>query len=136
MNPYWSVIKTLTPILLLTAALLIGYFYGHHEGALAGQATLAEYQRTEAQAIAHAENAAQEAQAQADAAIIMQQQRALDDAQTAAAQRAVIVSAQDAKLQSLQAQLHAIPSTDKAAATWLGALPSSIQKALNAPGGR
>lgn len=127
--------RILAGILLLIGCTAGGYFYGHHEGTLAGAASLAQYKAVQAQANATAWNAGQQAQQQADAAQLAQQQKALADAQTAATAREAVVTAQAAKVQSLESALQAIPSTDKAAATWLGPLPPSIQKALNAPGG-
>ena len=127
--------RILAGVALLLACLFGGYFYGHHEGTRAGAAALAQYKTAQAQANAAAWNAGQQEQQQADAAQLAQQQKALADAQAAAMAREAIVTAQAAKMQSLEAALHAIPSTDKAAATWLGPLPPSIQQALNAPGG-
>lgn len=122
-------------IFLLIACSISSYFYGHHEGSRAGAATLAQYKAAQAQANADAWNAGQQAQQQADAAQLARQQKALADAQAAATAREAVVTAQAAKVQSLEAGLRAIPSTDKNAATWLGPLPPSIQQALNAPGG-
>lgn len=127
--------RILAGVLLLLACLLGGYFYGHHEGTRAGAAALAQYKTAQAQANAAAWNAGQQAQQQADVAQLAQQQKALADAQAAATAREAVVTAQATKMQSLETALHAIPSTDKAAATWLGPLPPSIQQALNAPGG-
>lgn len=122
-------------VVLLLACLFVGYFYGHHEGSLAGTAALAQYKAAQAQANAAAWNAGQEAQQQADAEQLAQQRQALADAQAAATAREAIVTAQAARVRSLESSLHAIPPTDQAATTWLGPLPPSIQRALNAPGG-
>lgn len=127
--------RILAGVVLLLACLLGGYFYGHHEGTRAGVAALAQYKSAQAQANAAAWNAGQQEQQQADTAQLAQQQKALADAQAAATAREAVVTAQAAKVQSLEAALRAIPSTDKAAATWMGPLPPSIQQALNAPGG-
>lgn len=127
--------RILAGVVLLIGCALGGYFYGHHEGSLAGTAALAQYKAAQAQANAAAWNAGQEAQQQADAEQLAQQRQALADAQAAATAREAIVTAQAARVRSLESSLHAIPSTDKAAATWLGPLPPSIQQALNAPGG-
>lgn len=133
MTPFLS--RILAGIVLLISCTFAGFFYGHHEGTQSGAAALAQYKTAQAQANAAAWNAGQQAQQQADAAQLTQQQKALDDAQAAATAREAVVTAQATKMQSLEAELHAIPSTDKAAATWLGPLPPSIQQALNAPGG-
>ena len=127
--------RILAGVVLLLACLVGGYFYGHHEGTLAGTAALAQYKAAQAQANAAAWDAGQQAQQRADAAQLAQQRQALADAQAAAATREAVVTAQATRVQSLEAALRAIPSTDKAAATWLGPLPPSIQQALNAPGG-
>jgi hypothetical protein len=127
-------IKIVGGIGLLLSCLIGGFLYGHHVGSLAGDEALANYQAAQSQAIAQASKAAQQAQAQADAATLAQQQKALADAQTAATAREAVVTAQAARVQSLQSALHAIPSSDQAATTWLGPLPTSIQQALNAPG--
>jgi multidrug resistance efflux pump len=126
--------RILAGVVLLIACTLGGYMYGHHEGTLAGAATLSQYKTAQAQAIAQATTAAQQAQAQADAATLAQQQKALADAQSAATAREAVVTAQAARVQSLQSTLRAIPPSDQSAVTWLGPLPVSIQQALNVPG--
>jgi disulfide bond formation protein DsbB len=126
--------RLLAGIVALIACILGGYMYGHHEGTLAGAATLSQYKTAQAQANAAAWNAGQQAQQQADAATLAQQQKALADAQSAATAREAVVTAQAARVQSLQSALRAIPSTDQSAVTWLGPLPVSIQQALNVPG--
>lgn len=127
--------RILAGILLLVICTVSGYFYGHHEGTRAGAASLAQYKAAQAQANAAAWNAGQQAQQQADAAQLAQQQKALADAQAAATAREAVVTTQAAKVQSLEATLRAIPPTDTRAASWLGTLPPSLQKALNPPGG-
>lgn len=127
--------RLLAGILLLIACTLGGFFYGHHEGSRAGAAELAQYKAAQIQANAAARNAGQQAQQQADAEQLAQQRQALADAQAATTARQAVVTAQAAKVQSLETALHAIPPTDQAATTWLGPLPPSIQRALNAPGG-
>jgi Skp family chaperone for outer membrane proteins len=134
MNLQSLAIKILAALLLLFACLLGGYLYGHHEGAQAGAAALAQYKATQAQAITRASTAAQQAQAQADAAQLIQAQDAATAAQEAASQREALVQAQTKQVIALQQKLHAIPSSDTAAATWLGPLPTSIQQALNTGG--
>lgn len=136
MNPESALIKLLGGLLLLVGCLLGGYFYGHHVGAQAGATALAQYRAAQAQAVTQAANAAQQAQAQADAALLIQEQDALTAAQHAATQREAIVTAQAEQVRTLQQKLHAIPSSDAAATTWLGPLPSSIQKALNVGGSK
>jgi len=133
MTPF--LIRILAGILLLILCTVSGYFYGHHEGTRAGAASLAQYKAAQAQANAAAWNAGQQAQQQADATQLAQQQKALADAQAAATAREAVVTTQAAKVESLQAALRAIPSTDTRASTWLGTLPPSLQKALNPSGG-
>lgn len=130
---------TITPKLigtLVCVALIFGaYAYGNHVGHLSGAASLSACKAARADSIADATKAAQLAQARADAATMAQQQAALTDAAHALAAREATLAAQRAKLADLTARLRLIPSSDKAAATWLGPLPLSIKRALNASGG-
>lgn len=136
MIPQTFLLKIAAAIALLLGCLVGGYIYGHHQGSLAGATALAGYKAAQAQAIAQASSAAQQAQAQADAATLAQQRAALAAAQAATRERQAVVDAQAAKVRTLQQALSAIPSSDKAASTWLGPLPPSIQQALNAGGAK
>lgn len=128
-------IRLIASAALLAFCFIGGYTYGHHQGALAGNAKVSALEAAQADANAQAANAAQAAQAQADAAMLTQQAAALADAKAALAARDATVAAQARKLRALNARLKAIPSTDKAAATWLGPLPSSVRHALNPASG-
>lgn len=120
---------------LLLVCLFGGYAWGRHEGSLHGEAALAQYKASQSQAFATAAAIAQQDQAKADAQTIANQRKALQDAQQATQQREAVIAAQDAKLKSMQATLHAISPSDKAAAAWLGPLPPSIRQALNSTTG-
>lgn len=127
--------KIVAAVGLLLACLVGGFLYGHHVGAQAGASALNRYKAAQAQAVTQATQAAQHAQASADAQTLAEAHAALAAAQAAAEQRQAVVNAQAAKVQSLEVALRAIPSSDKAAATWLGPLPPSIRQALNPPEG-
>ena len=134
MIPFKLYVYAAIAALFLVSNLATG-IWQHHEGTLAGNAALMHYKASQSLAVAEAAGAAQLAQQQADAGELAQQKAALLAAQVAVAQREAVMAEQAKRVQALEASLHAIPSTDKAAATWLGPLPPSIQQALNPPAG-
>ncbi len=100
-------------------ALIIGaWFYGHHEGALAGKAEVATLTAQYSAAEAKGDQAAAAAQSAADQAAISQAQAAVSEANAAVAYRAATLASAQNTIASLRGQLAKNAKSSPGAAQW------------------